>query len=159
MDLGLTGRTAVVVASTSGLGRATAEALAHEGANVVVCGRRGELASAIAGALPRAVGVQLDISAPEGPAKLIQAAGDVFGPVDICVLNGPGPNPGKAAEVSVTELSEGMHALLFPQYELISRVLDGMRERKWGRILAIGSSSVQAPLPSLALSNAIRAAL
>ncbi|MFE4847958.1 SDR family NAD(P)-dependent oxidoreductase, partial [Streptomyces sp. NPDC056689] len=79
MDLGIRGRVAVVAASTGGLGRAVAEALAAEGASVVVAGRRGELAEEIAAQLPEAVGVQADLSAPGGPQALVEAAREAYG--------------------------------------------------------------------------------
>ncbi|NGO11599.1 SDR family oxidoreductase [Streptomyces sp. HC44] len=159
MDLGLTGRTAVVAASTGGLGRAVAEALAAEGARVVVSGRRGDTAKEIAAALPDAIGVEVDLDAPEGPRTLMDAARAAYGQIDIVVLNGPGPKPGKASGVSDTDLAEATHSLLLAQQRLATLALPAMRERGWGRILAVGSSGIAAPLPDLALSNAGRAAL
>jgi 3-oxoacyl-[acyl-carrier protein] reductase len=103
VDLGLTGCTALVCASTSGLGEAPARALAAEGARVVVSGRRAERAEAIAAELPDAVGVGVDLSADGAPEQLVAAAGDV----DVLV-----PVP-----------------LLLAQQHLVSLVLPGMRER------------------------------
>lgn len=159
MDLGLSGRTAVVCASTSGLGEATARALGAEGANVVVSGRRGDRARDIAGQLPHAIGVEIDLTAEDGPDRLIAAATEAFGAVDVLVLNGPGPRPGPATEVSGQDASTAVDLLLRPHLRLVSLVLPGMRARGWGRVLAIGSSGVAAPLPNLALSNLGRAAL
>ncbi|GAA1135114.1 MULTISPECIES: SDR family oxidoreductase [Streptomyces violaceusniger group] len=159
MDLGLTGRTAVVAASTGGLGRAVAEALAAEGARVVVSGRRGEVAEEVAAGLPEAIGVEVDLTAPDGPRVLMDAAYAAYGHVDILVLNGPGPAPGRAADVGATELAGAAESLLIAQARLVAAALPAMRERGWGRILAIGSSGVTAPLAGLALSNAGRAAL
>lgn len=82
MDLGIRGRVALVAASTGGLGRAVAEALADEGASVVVAGRRGELAQQIAATLPEAVAVQADLSAPGGPQALVEAAREAYGDPD-----------------------------------------------------------------------------
>ncbi|WP_033291810.1 SDR family oxidoreductase [Amycolatopsis jejuensis] len=158
MDFGLRGRTAVVCASTSGLGEATARALAAEGAHLVVCGRRGDRAAAIAAELPSAVGVGIDLTASGGPEQLLEAA-RVFGPVDILVLNGPGPSPGTAADLDLVGVSASISALVRPHVELTSLVLGGMRSRGWGRILAIGSISVATPLPGLVQSNLGRAAL
>ncbi|GAA2434285.1 SDR family oxidoreductase [Actinomadura vinacea] len=159
MDLGLDGRTAIVCASTGGLGRAVAEALAAEGANIVVTGRRGDLAREIAAGLPRAVGVAADLTDPAGPATVTDAAVAAFGQVDVLVLNGPGPRPARADEIGDEELAAAMDTLLVAHQRLIKPILPGMRNRGWGRILAIGSSGVAAPLPDLALSNAGRAAL
>ena len=102
VDLGLTGRCAVVCASTGGLGEAVARALAAEGANVVVSGRRGDRAKEIAAELPSAVGVEVDLTSPFGALELVAAARDSFGEVDVLVLNGPGPKPGPAASVDET---------------------------------------------------------
>lgn len=159
MDLAISGRTAVVCASTGGLGRAVAEALAAEGAKVVVCGRRGDVAKAVAAELPNAVGVEADLVHRDGPRHLIDATLSAYGQVDILVLNGPGPKPGRAAEVNDSDLDSAFDSLLLAQQRLIALTLPGMRERGWGRILAVGSSGVAAPLPDLALSNVGRAAL
>jgi 3-oxoacyl-[acyl-carrier protein] reductase len=159
MDLGIRGRTAVVCASTAGLGEATARALAAEGVQVVVCGRRGDLARSIAAELPAAVGVEIDLIAPDGPARLIKAAEEAFGSVDILVLNNPGPPPGGSSDISDTDIVAAMESLVLPHQRLVSLVLPGMRERGWGRVLALASIGVVAPIPSLALSNIGRAAL
>ncbi len=159
MELGLQGRTAVVAASTGGLGEAVARALAAEGASVVVSGRRGERAAAIAAELPRAVGVEVDLGHEDGPARLVAAAEQAFGPVDVAVLNGPGPKPGTAAGLSADDLDTALSSLVRTQHRLVSLVLPGMRERGWGRVLAIGSSGIVSPLPNLAASNVGRAAL
>lgn len=159
MDLGLRGRTAVVLASTSGLGEAVARALGAEGANVVVCGRRGDRAHAIAAELPNAVGVEVDLTQSGGPERVVDAATNAFGAVDVVVLNGPGPKPSAAADLTVDDVSTALDELLQPHVRLVSLLLPGMRARGWGRILAIGSSGVVAPLPNLGLSNLGRAAL
>nr|WP_168515736.1 SDR family oxidoreductase [Streptomyces sp. S1D4-11]QIZ00793.1 SDR family oxidoreductase [Streptomyces sp. S1D4-11] len=159
MDLGLNGRTALVCASTQGLGEATARVLAAEGANVVVCGRSGERAREIADELPNAVGIAADLLAADGPERLVAAATKAFGAIDVLVLNGPGPQPGTAADVTGQDITVAIDALVRPQQRLIALTLHGMRERGWGRVLAIGSSGVAAPLLGLALSNLGRAAL
>ena len=159
MDLGLAGRTAVVCASTSGLGEATARALAAEGARVVVSGRRGERAVEIAAELPEAVGAGVDLTEPDGPETLVARAHDAFGPVDVLVLNSGGPPPSTAATLDTDALTDALLPLLLAQQRLVSLVLPAMRERGWGRILAVGSSGVVAPIPGLALSNVGRAAL
>ncbi|MFJ4963791.1 SDR family oxidoreductase [Streptomyces sp. NPDC088729] len=158
MDLGITGRTALVAASTSGLGRAVAEALAAEGARVVVTGRRGEVAREIAARLPEAIGVEADLAAPDGPRLMAEAARSAYGDPDILVLNGPGPRPGRAADITHDEVSGALETLVLAQQRLTALVLPAMRARGWGRILAIGSSGIAAPLPDLALSNLGRAA-
>ncbi|MGH3826060.1 MAG: SDR family oxidoreductase [Pseudonocardiaceae bacterium] len=159
MELGITGKTAIVCASTSGLRRVTAEELAREGANVVVCGRRGELAKSIAAGLPRAVGMGVDLLTADGAHALLDMTSDIFGPVDILVLNGPGPRPARVTEITETEVVGAVNSLVTIHQRLASKVLPGMRNRRWGRILAIGSSSVVVPIGDLALSGVGRAAL
>jgi 3-oxoacyl-[acyl-carrier protein] reductase len=159
MDLGLSGRTALICASTGGLGEAVARTLGAEGANTVICGRRGDRAREIAAALPSAVGVQVDLLADDGPEELFRAAVAAFGAPDILVLNGPGPAPAAATDIAPDDVSEALHDLVHQHVQLVSRVLPAMRANGWGRILAVGSSGVAAPLPNLALSNLGRAAL
>lgn len=159
MKLGIGDRTALVAGSTSGLGLATARALAEEGAKVVVAGRRGELAATEAAKLPRAVGVRADLAQPDGPEQLVNTAADHFGPVDILVLNNGGPPPGLAAEMDDTDAQNALDQLFVNQKRLVDLVLPGMRQQGWGRVVAIGSSGVQQPLANLALSNVARSAL
>lgn len=159
MDLGISGRTALVVASTAGLGEATARALAAEGARTVVCGRRDGRAAAIAAEFPDAVGVGVDLTEADGPEMAVHTATDTFGPIDILVLNSGGPPPGTAAGIVAEDTLAAIGPLLLAHQRLISLVLPGMRARGWGRILAIGSSGIVTPLPGLALSNIARAAL
>ncbi|WP_243788563.1 SDR family oxidoreductase [Saccharopolyspora gloriosae] len=158
MDLGLAGRVAVVPGATSGLGAAVVRGLADEGAHVAFGGRRAELAAQQAAELPSAVGIGVDITEPDGPRSLIDAAAD-FGPVDVLVLNGGGPAPGTAAEMSAEDAQEAVRLLLSAHVGLVEAVLPGMRERGWGRIIAIGSSGIQQPINGLAASNVGRGAL
>jgi 3-oxoacyl-[acyl-carrier protein] reductase len=132
MDLDIAGRAAVVCASTSGLGEAIARALAAEGSHVVVSGRRGERARQIASEVPRAVGVEVDLTDPTDDERLLTAAREAFGEIDILILNGPGPKPGPAAQVAGPDVDAAIDTLLRPQVRLVSAVLPGMRERRWG---------------------------
>jgi len=97
MDLGLAERTALVCASTSGLGLATARALCEDGARVVVTSRSSERAEEVAAALPNAIGIGCDLLAADGAARLFGESTKRVGKIDILVLNGPGPAPGTAA--------------------------------------------------------------
>jgi 3-oxoacyl-[acyl-carrier protein] reductase len=163
MDLGISGKTAFVAASTGGLGLAVARGLAAEGVRVAITGRRGELAEKIAAELQAdghsAVAVEADLSTLDGVTAAVERAVELLGPIDILVLNGPGPKPGAAASLGSDDIAAAFELLVKPHHALVSHILPGMRERRWGRILAIGSSGVVAPLPNLAVSNTGRAAL
>lgn len=159
MELGLKDRTAVVLGATSGMGAAIAAGLGHEGANVVVVGRRGERAEQVAAGLPSAIGLQADLSEPDTPARVVSAAHEAFGPIDVLVLNGGGPQPGTATDLTPDGADDAVALLLRPHVAMVSAVLPQMAHRRWGRIIAVGSSGVQQPLPNLAASNVGRAAL
>ncbi|WP_255767743.1 SDR family oxidoreductase [Pseudarthrobacter sulfonivorans] len=174
MDLGIAGKTALVAASTGGLGLATARALAAEGVRVAIVGRRRDRAKEIVAELHSAYGhtvagagvagfdavaIEADLTTPEGIESAVEQTVADLGPIDILVLNGPGPKPGAAAALSSEDIASAFDLLVKPQHALVSHVLPGMRERRWGRIVAIGSSGVVAPLPNLAVSNTGRAAL
>lgn len=159
MKLGIEGRTAVVLGATSGIGSAIADALAAEGVNLIVVGRDIERAASRAAQLPEATPVAADLSDPEAVATIVTAAEQDYGQVDIVVLNGGGPAPGTATDLTTTAVGRAVDLLVQPHVDLVQRVLPGMRERGWGRILAVGSSGVHQPLPNLAASNLGRAAL
>jgi 3-oxoacyl-[acyl-carrier protein] reductase len=158
MDLGLAERTALVCASTSGLGLATARALCEDGARVVVTSRSSERAEEVAAALPNAIGIGCDLTA-DGAARLFGESTKRVGKIDILVLNGPGPAPGTAADVDDAGVDSAVAALVKPQVHLVRAVLPAMQAQRWGRVLSIGSTSVVAPIANLALSNLGRAAL
>jgi len=159
MELGINGRTALVLGATSGLGRASAEALAAEGARVVVVGRRRDVVDELATSLPGAAGVVADLTEPGAPDRIVDEAEAAVGPVDVVVLNGGGPPPGTAQDLDPDAVDAAVELLVRPHVALVRRVLPGMLERGWGRVLAIGSSGVQQPLPNLTSSNLGRAAL
>lgn len=159
VDLMLKGRGALVLGSTSGLGLAVAEGLAGEGARTAFTGRRGDAARRAAEAHPGALGLRLDVSDPESVRRGVAEVTDAFGAIDILVLNSGGPPPGTAAELTPGEIAESLNPLLLAQISVVTLVLPEMRRRGWGRIVAIGSSGVDAPIVGLARSNAARAAL
>lgn len=159
MDLGITGRTAIVLGATSGLGAAIAEGLALEGANVVVVGRDKARAQQLAASLGTAVAVAADLTDEDSPERVLAAAEEAFGHVDILVLNGGGPKPGTARALTPADVDSAVDLLVRPHVALVSAVLPAMTDRGWGRIIAVGSSGVQQPLPNLTASNVGRAAL
>ena len=164
MDLGLRGRRALVMASSRGLGLGIAEALAAEGADVLLTGRTEERlragAEAIAG---RGAGgashVVADLADPGAVDALARAAEERMGGVDILVANTGGPPPGRMVEADPGVLARQFDAMVMPVMALARRVLPGMREAGWGRIVVVGSSGVVQPIPNLGLSNALRSTL
>lgn len=159
MDLGIEGRVALVCASTGGLGLASARALAAEGCSVVVTGRRSAEVHRVAEEIDGATGFTVDVTDPIGVDILCDFVESQIGPVDILILNGPGPAVGTAADLDGEILHKGLRTLLDGQIHLVRRTLPVMRAHGWGRVIAVGSSGVQHPIPNLVSSNLGRAAL
>ena len=155
MELGLGGRTAIVCGASSGMGRAVAEALAAEGANVAMFARRRELLEREAERIG-ALAVQGDVTIPQHLERLVQVTVDAFGGVDILVLNGGGPPAGSAVGLTAHAVEDAVALLLTPHVTLVGHCLPHLRESGRGRIVAIESSSVREPLQNLVLSNAVR---
>jgi len=160
MDLGLNDRVAIVTGASRGLGRATAEALAAEGARVVAVARPSreldELASMHAG---RCVAVAGDLLDPDLPRRAVDAALSHFGRLDVAVVNTPGPRPVLPFDASEADFAAAFDSTFYPAVRLINAVRVPMCERKWGRIVIVSSTSVKAPKPFLCLSAAARSAL
>lgn len=160
MDLGIRGRRAVVGASSEGLGLATARALAEEGAQVLLCGRdREKLDAATSQVGKGASSVVSDLSSAEGARALVHHALETLGQVDILVANVGGPPAGLAHSLDPEALRASLDRCLLSMVELCQGFLPGMRERGWGRILAITSTGVRQPLAGMVYSNASRAGL
>lgn len=164
MNLGLEGKVALVAAASKGLGRAIAEELAAEGARVVMCARGEEALAAARDEIVRATGadvcaVAADVSTADGIARVADAALGAFGRVDVLVTNSGGPPAGSFEDHDWARWQQAVDLLLRSSIELTRRVLPGMRERKWGRILAVTSIAVKQPVEGLVLSNALRAGL
>jgi 3-oxoacyl-[acyl-carrier protein] reductase len=159
MELGLHGKVAFVVGSTSGLGLGVAEALSDEGASVAVAGRRGDLARTHAARMPSAIGVELDLTDVASRVDAIDQVVSELGPIDVLVLNSGGPPAGRASFLKPDEMMSTIDTLLMAQIDLVQAVLPTMREQGWGRILGIGSRGVEQPIPNLAQSNIARSAL
>lgn len=161
MDLGLKGKVAVVAASSKGLGKACAAALAAEGAHVVMCARNeAELAKAAdeirQEATGKVVAVPTDVTKAEGIAVLFETATRECGEVDVLVINAGGPPPVPLDELSDKHWLDAFELTHLSAVRMIRHVLPAMRRRRWGRILAIESSSVKQPVAGLHLSNGIR---
>lgn len=159
MDFGLKDKVALVTGSTSGLGLASAKALAAEGASVVLCGRRETLARDEAAKLPRAIGVGADITDPATPQRLMDATLEAFGRLDVLVGSTGGPTPGTAVDTAADAYDVALALLVKPMVRLVHLALPAMRERGWGRIVFVTSSAVREPIPMLVLSNSVRMAV
>jgi 3-oxoacyl-[acyl-carrier protein] reductase len=105
------------------------------------------------------MGIFLDLTDDAAIDRAVDEVVREFGHIDCVVLNSGGPPPGQASEIDCRELAAAMEGILYPAQTVIRKVLPGMVERGWGRIVAIGSSGVEQPIPGLAASNAARAAL
>jgi 3-oxoacyl-[acyl-carrier protein] reductase len=158
MDLGLKGRTALVCGASSGLGLASAEALAEEGANVVLFARRAEELAEHAARLG-GVAIAGDVRDDADLERAVSTAVDRFGGLDVLVWNGGGPPPGTAREVDDASLESAYRLLLRPAVMLVRLCLPHLERSPAGRILAITSLAVEEPTAHLALSNTFRPAL
>ena len=160
MDLGISGRTAVVCASSHGLGRACALELARAGCRVVVNGRDALSLEQTAGEIRDATGAEVvavaaDIATAEGQLALIGAVPQV----DILVTNNGGPPFRDFRQLDRAALLAGVVGNMVAPIELVQRVIDGMADRRFGRIVNITSGSVKMPLAGLDLSSGARAGL
>jgi len=160
MDLGLTGRKAIVCASSRGLGKACALALAREGVAVVVNGRTAEPLDATAEGIRRETGahvvaVAADLCTEEGRARLVAACPDA----DILVTNNGGPMPGRFEDWDRAAWLAALEQNLLAPVLMIRAVVGGMRARRFGRIVNITSAMVKSPHPLMGLSTAARTAL
>ncbi|HEY2376595.1 MAG TPA: SDR family oxidoreductase [Gemmatimonadaceae bacterium] len=164
MDLGLRGKTALVAAASRGLGRAIAEALAAEGASLVICARGADALDKARHAIVERTGVEVDavaadVSTEEGITRVWQHARKRLGHVDILVTNAGGPPSGPFETHAWKIWQEAVELTLRSAVELTRLVLPDMKERRWGRILHVTSIAVKQPVDGLMLSNSIRAAV
>jgi 3-oxoacyl-[acyl-carrier protein] reductase len=155
MDLGLTGRTAIVCGASSGLGLAVAEALAEEGAHVVMLARRRDVLETEAkrvGGLP----VTGDVRDPADLERAVGTAVETHGGIDILVPNSGGPPAARAEEIDADRVQEAVELLLLPVVRLVTLALPHLLTSDQGRIVLISSLAVREPTPHLALTNAVR---
>ncbi|MFD0978495.1 SDR family oxidoreductase [Tropicimonas aquimaris] len=160
MDLGIRGKRALVTASSKGLGRGCAEALAAAGVDLVLNARGAEALEETAEAIRAAHGVSVkavaaDVARSDGRAAVLEAAGQV----DILVTNAGGPPPGMWSDWDREDFIKALDANMLAPIALMKAQLPGMIEAGWGRVVNITSGSVKAPIPVLGLSNSARAGL
>jgi len=164
MDLGIAGKRALVCGASQGMGYAIARALAAQGAELFICSRTKENLSKLADELGSEIGRRVyfeacDLSESASREKLIEAVGKVFDGVDIIIHNSGGPKSTRAEDTKVDDWVKGFE-LLFPAVAHLNETfVPGMKDRRWGRIVAVTSLSVMEPIPNLAISNAMRAAV
>jgi 3-oxoacyl-[acyl-carrier protein] reductase len=163
MDLGLAGKVALVCGASTGIGFAAAEELAANGVTLVICARdrqRLEAARALLAPTAKSVlAVPGDVSTAEGVHAVTSQALATYGRVDVLVTNTGGPKPGPADSHDWPAWEAAVALLLKSVVELTRAVLPGMRERRWGRVIAITSMAVKQPVDNLVLSNSVRAAV
>jgi 3-oxoacyl-[acyl-carrier protein] reductase len=160
MDLGISGKRALVCASSKGLGLGCAEALAAEGVDLVMNARGAEALEASAQAIRDAYGVDVvtvacDVTTPEGQAMVLKAAEGV----DILVNNAGGPPPGMWTDWEREDFIKALDSNMLTPIAFIKALVPGMMERGWGRVVNITSQAVRAPIPVLGLSNSARTGL
>ncbi len=160
MDLGIAGRRALVSAASKGLGKACAMALAREGVELTILARTPAPLEETAAEIHKATGVKVtavaaDIASQAGRAAALAACPDP----DILLTNAGGPPPGDFRDWSREDWLKAIDANMLAPIELIRSVIDGMIERRFGRIVNITSSAVKMPIPTLGLSNGARAGL
>jgi 3-oxoacyl-[acyl-carrier protein] reductase len=159
MDLGIKGRTALVLGASRGIGRGIATALAREGAKVAIASRTPEDLAKTARDIEGEVQVfAADTGNLQHLAGVPAEVAKQFGPVEILVTNTGGPPPGGALDSDLKAWQEAYMSLVLAPRVLIEAVVPEMKKRNWGRIVNVGSSSTLQPIPELNLSNAHRAA-
>jgi 3-oxoacyl-[acyl-carrier protein] reductase len=159
VDLGIEGRTALVVAASKGIGRGIAEALAREGARVAISSRSEDSLRDAAEQIDGEVRIfAADTGDLDRVRGLPREVAEALGPTEILVLNTGGPPPGGALDNSLEVWEAAFRSLVLAPRVLAEAVVPGMRERGWGRIVNVSSTSIREPIPGLTLSNANRLA-
>lgn len=161
MDLGLKGKAAIVTAASKGMGNACALALAAEGARVAMCARTERDLRAAAEEVRTKTGTEVlavaaDVTKADDVKVLVGRAVEAFGTVDVLVANAGGPPRGTFDDVGDDQWYAAFEISLLSVVRLVREVLPYMRQRHWGRIITIQSSSVKQPIPGLILSNSVR---
>jgi 3-oxoacyl-[acyl-carrier protein] reductase len=158
VDFGLKGRTALVCGASSGLGLASAEALAAEGANVTMFARRRDVLEREADRIG-ALAVRGDVSLPQDLERVVSTTLEAFGGLDILVWNSGGPPAGTGTDVTPDALEQAIESMLTPAVRLVGLSLPHLDRSDGGRIIAITSIAAKEPTAHLALSNTLRPAV
>jgi 3-oxoacyl-[acyl-carrier protein] reductase len=161
VDLGLNGKVALVAASSKGLGKASALALAREGARVTICARTEADLRAAAEEIERETGAEVlavpaDLTTAEGITSVVAATAARFGGVDVLVNNSGGPALGRFADFTDDDWRQAFEVVTLNFVRFVREVVPYMRQQRWGRIVGIQSSSVKQPVGGIDLSNGIR---
>jgi 3-oxoacyl-[acyl-carrier protein] reductase len=160
MDLGLKGKTALVLGGGGGLGRAIAISLAAEGAQVAVAGRRTETVNGTLALLAgKSLGLEWDLADLSVIDAQVTRIENELGPVDILINNTGGPPPTTASGQDPAMWTKQFQSMVLSVISITDRVLPKMKARGWGRIITSTSAGVIAPIPNLAFSNTLRASL
>ena len=164
MDLRIKGRVALVTGASSGIGEAVALSLAREGATLALAARRADRLEAVAQTARKlgatgACAFSFDQTQPSAAGTLVDEVFRTIGPVEILVANGGGPKAGTYLQTPIDEWDRAYSAMLRSMLELVNATVPRMRSQKWGRIVALTSTSVKQPISNLVLSNALRTAL
>jgi 3-oxoacyl-[acyl-carrier protein] reductase len=159
MDLGIDGKVAVVVAASQGLGKASAQALAKEGARVAILSRRQDELNKVAKEIGAALPLACNLASAADIDAAIAKVKDMLGPVSILVNNCGGPPAGTFDTITEQQWADSFEQVFLSALRLTRAVLPMMRSQRWGRIVNIVSSSVEQPIPGLIVSNAFRPAI
>lgn len=156
MELGLSGKRALVLGSSSGMGRAIAAGLSAEGASVFVTGRDSDKIAESAGAVGAAGSETADLTRPGEPQRLVEVAAEALGGLDILVGNTGGGRPGGLLETDLDDIADGYQKMLFPQLAVIKESIPWLSKNGEGRILVLTARSILEATPELALSSVFR---
>lgn len=164
MELGLSGRPALVAAASRGLGKACALALAAEGARVAICARdrgaleaaRDEIAETTGAAV---VAVPADVATEEGAVGFVRQGSEALGGCEVLVANAGGPPTRAAQEITDDDLRAALEENLLSTVRMVREAIPRMRELGYGRVVVIGSGTIRQPVPGLVLSTAARSAM
>lgn len=161
MDLGLKNKVVLVAAASQGLGKASALALAREGARLIICSRNEESIKKTAAEIAAQTGtvvlpVVADVSKAEDISRFVKTAAGEFGTIDVLINNAGGPPTGHISKLPDEEWSRGVELTLMSVIRMVREVLPFMQRQKWGRIISIVSIAAKQPINELLISSTLR---